>query len=158
MQLYIMRHGEAHHQGASDATRELTPFGVSEVVDIAKILKDYRFDLIIVSPFERAQQTAKVLVDELKLETLVEESDLITPTGSAAQVHDYIDGLLATSTYDSILLISHMPLVSFLLAELTIGGHMPIFQTSGVAKVDYDIETMKGEFIEMLCPFDVCDI
>ncbi|MGJ8691874.1 MAG: phosphohistidine phosphatase SixA [Thalassotalea sp.] len=158
MQLYIMRHGEAHHQGLSDSERELTTFGISEVVDIAKIMSEEIFDLIIVSPFVRAQQTADILVETLKLTSQVQQCDLITPVGSASQVHDYIDGLLASNPYQKILLVSHMPLVSFLLAELTIGGHMPIFQTSGVAKIDYDPAVMKGDFVEMLCPFNICDI
>ncbi len=50
MQFFIMRHGEAQHQGLSDAERELTEYGASEVLDISQLINDVAFDLIIVSP------------------------------------------------------------------------------------------------------------
>ena len=158
MQLYIMRHGEARHQAISDIQRELTEYGISEVSDIANTIQDEVFDAVIVSPFVRAKQTANVVVGLLKNQTAVIECSDITPCGNAGQVHDYIDALLAEFNYQKILIISHMPLISYLLAELTVDGHMPIFQTSAIAKVDYNTEKMKGEFVEMLCPFNVCDV
>lgn len=158
MQFFIMRHGEAQHQGLSDAERELTEYGVSEVLDISQLINDVAFDLVIVSPYVRAQQTADLIIQKLNLTLTSQACDLVTPTGSAEQVHDYLDGLLAEKAYQNILIVSHMPLISYLLAELTIGGYMPIFQTGAIAKVDYHSGAMKGEFIEMLCPFNVCDI
>ena len=158
MQLFIMRHGEAQHQAESDMQRELTEYGISEVSDMARLLKEEQFDLVIVSPFVRAVQTADILIKQLSLTTPIIECELITPAGSAEQVHDYIDGLLAEKEYKKILLVSHMPVICYLLAELTIGGHMPIFQTGGVATVDYRPTEMKGDFVEMLCPFNICDL
>lgn len=158
MQLFIMRHGEAQHQAVSDMQRELTEYGISEVFDMAQLLKEEHFDLVIVSPFVRAKQTADILIKNLSLTSPIIECELIIPSGSAEQAHDYIDGLLTEKSYNKVLIVSHMPVICYLLAELTIGGHMPIFQTGGVAKVDYRPDDMKGDFVEMLCPFNICDL
>lgn len=158
MQLYIMRHGEAQQQAMSDSQRELTAHGRSEVLDIAKLLTNESFDLILVSPFIRTQQTADTLISVLNTQAKIEQCSLITPSGSATDVHNYLDGLIAEEQYQKILLVSHMPLISYLLSELTTGSHMPIFQTAALAKIDYNVEQMAGDFVEMLCPFNICDI
>lgn len=158
MQLYIMRHGEAQEYASSDELRALNERGCEEVIHVAGLLKQEAFDVIIVSPYVRAQQTAK-LMDENNLNTTqVITSDLITPFGSPEKVHNFLDALLLEKNYQKVLIVSHMPLISLLLAELTVENNMPIFQTAAVAKVEYQTHNMQGHFIEMLCPFNLCDI
>lgn len=157
MQIYIMRHGEAEAQASSDQLRALTTLGKNEAKSTSEKLADVCFDLVLVSPYIRAQQTKDEFLSQLnnkpkKVQTL----DLITPSGSAVEVHDYLDGLINVEQLEHVAIISHMPFVSYFTAELTYDSQMPIFQTAAIAKIDYNPETMKGELVDMLCPFGVC--
>ena len=158
MQLFIMRHGEAELDAVSDQQRKLTQYGRSEVLDMANTLKDVVFDLIIVSTYIRAQETAKLVIEANSLNAKVDICELFIPAGSAKTVHDYLDGVFAEANYQNVLIVSHMPLLCYLMAELTAGSDMPIFQTAGVAKLTYQIDKALGQFDEMLCPFNICDI
>ncbi|MDG1731693.1 MAG: phosphohistidine phosphatase SixA [Thalassotalea sp.] len=156
MNLFIMRHGDAVLQASSDAQRELSELGILEAKVMAKWLKieNQAIDLILVSPYIRAQQTAKALLDELQVEIALETISFITPEGNAKDVHDYIDGLLASSSYQNILIVSHMPLVCYLTAELTAESHCPLFQTASIAKIEYDTQMMSGSLTKMVSPDD----
>lgn len=158
MQVYIMRHGQAFTSGTSDALRGLTAQGKLEANVMAKWManKNILLDQIIVSPFIRAQETAKELSDNLGDDLLLTTLDFITPSGSAQQMHDYIDGVCVIDKVKSLLIVSHMPLVSYLVAGLTVDGNSPIFQTAGVAHIDYDIKRMKGYLVSLTSPNDLC--
>jgi len=158
MQVYIMRHGQAFTSGISDALRGLTTQGKLEANVMAKWIIEQKIplDQIIVSPFTRAQETAHELscslADGIPLTTL----DFITPSGSATQMHDYIDGVCVNDKVKHLLIVSHMPLVSYLVADLTIDNNAPIFQTAGIAHIDYDIKRMKGHLVSLTSPHDLC--
>jgi phosphohistidine phosphatase len=157
MQLFVMRHGQANPFGKSDAERSLTKHGFDEVAKMAKWLVEnlHRIDNILVSPYVRAQQTAQQLLKHPEISAQLNTIDFITPEGDAAQVHDYIDGLLAIEPIESLLLVSHMPLVSYLLAKLTTESNAPIFQTAAIAQIDYDVQLMKGRLVQVISPNDV---
>ena len=169
MQIYIMRHGEAENIVIEDSQRPLTTQGKLEADKMGHWLSTRSLLLtnIFVSPFLRAQQTCVNVVAAIKksehgLDTLPETLNMITPSGSASQVHDYIDGILQTaeslnkeneiSESQAILLISHMPFISYLVAELTGSVKTPIFSTGTIAVIDYDIEKMQGYLVEMISP------
>jgi phosphohistidine phosphatase len=156
MQVYIMRHGQAFTSGATDALRELTTEGKQEASTMAKWIAKEKIvlDQIIVSPFVRAQKTTKTLCNNLDKDIPVTVLDFITPSGSAQMMHDYIDGVCATENKNSLLIVSHMPLVSYLVAELTIEGDCPIFQTAAIAHIDYDQKQMKGRLVSLTSPID----
>ena len=157
MQIYIMRHGQAFTSGTSDALRGLTSQGKLEANVMAKWIADKQIPLdeIIVSPFIRAQETAKELSDNLGKNILLTTLDFITPSGSVQHMHDYIDGVCVTNKVNHLLIVSHMPLVSYLLADLTIDGNSPIFQTAAIAHIDYDIKRMKGQLVSLISPNDL---
>ncbi len=168
MQLYIMRHGEAEEftnsTFKSDNERQLTKQGQFEAKLMANWLLKLNLNLkhIFVSPFIRAQQTCEHVLKTMKLEAIT--LDFITPSGDARQVHDFIDGLLidevnmkkGADQETSLLIVSHMPLVSYLVSELTADAQAPIFTTAGIAQINYDTATMKGEFVRMVSPLDFC--
>lgn len=178
MQLYIMRHGQASHTGNSDAERQLTKQGCFEAEIMGKWLNTMQPDLshLLVSPFIRAQQTSAV-VQAMYNNTLQSTTcNMITPSGNASQVHDYIDGMLdglIVSRFDglsdhseinknhkdseqALLVVSHMPLVSYLVEDLTVERNSPIFQTAGIAQIDYDVTRMKGQLVRLISPHDLC--
>lgn len=158
MQLFIMRHGEASMLADSDAQRPLTPQGQLEASLMGKWLfnLEIKFDYVAVSPYLRAQQTASTLLTELNNEFQVDTLDIITPSGNASQVHDYIDGLCTFNTYQNLLIVTHMPLVSYLIETLTVDKQSPIFQTAAIAQIDYDVNTMKGQLVRLISPLDLC--
>ena len=157
MQIFVMRHGQAGMVAASDALRPLTDKGIKEAQEMGHWLSKQApcFDCVLVSPYLRAQQTADAVISELvnigKKETL----SIITPEDNAKAVHDYLDAICTIEQYQHILLVSHMPLVSYLVAELTSDNAMPIFQTASVAQIDYDTDQMKGELLVLISPNDI---
>ena len=157
MQLFIMRHGQADPSGHIDSQRQLMLSGKVEAKLMSQWLNEqaHFFDEIFVSPFIRAQQTAKIVVEGMCFPHQEKIIDFITPSGSAKQVHDYIDGVCTEGKAKKILLVSHMPLVSYLVAELTYDHQSPIFQTASIAHIDYNEITMKGELLTLVSPSDV---
>ena len=162
MQVYIMRHGEAEgfigHNFHSDSDRPLTTQGQLEAQLMTNWLTkmNIHFNHIFVSPFVRAQQTCAQVLKNININAIT--LDFITPEGSAKQLHDFIDGLSPNNVElpeQALLIVSHMPLVSYLVAELTQGEHAPIFATAGVAQIDYDTQSMRGEFVRMISPHDL---
>jgi len=158
MQLFVMRHGQASPTAPSDQQRPLTVTGEKEASLMGKWLSkaSTQIDCIVVSPYVRAQQTAKLVQQSLPYDVKIETLDMITPSGSAPVAHDYLDGLLAVNKYQSVLFVSHMPFVSYFVAELTYDGQSPIFQTAGIAQINYDVSGMKGELDCLISPFDLC--
>ncbi|WP_448210888.1 phosphohistidine phosphatase SixA [Colwellia sp. MEBiC06753] len=159
MQIFIMRHGQASDWGQSDAQRALTEHGVQEAEAMGKWMEQQKIspNLIWVSPYLRAEQTYQAMLPTLAVTAQHQTQAMITPSGAARTVHDLIDGELATGHIDQLLLVSHMPLVSYLVAELTHETQTPIFQTASIVEIDYDIETMTGRFVQMISPSDLID-
>ena len=160
MRIFIMRHGQASALPAVDAERPLTAHGVDEVNTMAQWLKSlpFEFDKIYVSPFKRAQQTASTVAHLLNKERST-TLNFITPSGSAHQLHDFLDGehdkeSIDEQTEQRVLIVSHMPLVSYLVAELTSEHNAPVFQTAAIAEINYDEKGMTGHLQQMMSPSD----
>jgi len=154
MRIFIMRHGQAQVMARSDQSRELTPHGKCEVEQMASWLAHQKihFDAIFVSPYIRAQQTAKIVKNTLATSTSLTTLDFITPEDSAKRMHNYIDCAFSENSMENVLIVSHMPLVSYLVAEFTCGQHGPLFQTASIAEIDYDISSIKGQLIAHTLP------
>ncbi len=158
MQVFIMRHGQASFDAQSDAARPLTPQGELEAQMMGNWLSKMGNapDLIWVSPYIRAQQTFQHVGQYLTQKHQVKLMNMVTPSGSAKDVHDLLDGELAVNNIEQLLIVSHMPFVSYLVAELTQQQKAPIFQTAGICEISYDSESNMGEFIRMVAPIDLC--
>jgi len=157
MQIFVMRHGQAEAIARSDALRPLTEEGIKEAKVTGQwLLENSRtFDCVFVSPYLRAQQTADAVISQLGHVHNRQTLSFITPEDNPKDVHDYLDAVCDVERYQNILLVAHMPLVSYLVAELTSTKTMPIFQTASVAKIEYDSHKMLGEFITLISPNDV---
>jgi len=158
MRIYVMRHGQAFTSGSPDALRGLTEQGKLEATLMTKWLKNQNINIeqVLISPFIRAQETAKKVADGFDDTVVATTLDFITPSGSAQMLHDYIDGVCVSDKIQSLLIVSHMPLVSYLVAELTVDNEAPIFQTAAIAEIDYDIKRMKGFLVKLTSPGDLC--
>lgn len=137
MQVFIMRHGQAAIEAASDAARPLTSQGVHESHQIATWLlaQGVTLQRALVSPYLRAQQTLNVLRDSFTLLQEPETIKILTPNGDAAQVSSYLQ-LLAEQGVMSVLLVSHLPLVGYLVTELCPIEPVPMFATSSMACIE----------------------
>lgn len=159
VKLYIIRHGEAlPPQGLQgDAIRPLSAYGEQEVVMSGKWLAHYlaeqgveQLDWLIVSPYIRARQTASLLQRHVNVRS-EEVNDAITPDGQAQQVCDWLFAELQHqgSKVKHVAIVSHMPFVSYLVAELDKSMEPILFPTAGVAELVLEPEQWRGKFIRM---------
>ncbi len=149
MKIYIMRHGQAGLYANSDAERELTGTGRQQSVDMASWLSaiEPTLDCVLHSPYVRAAQTWQVIGNLFTVNT-VEVCDDITPYGDAEYIADYVRALVKQHNYQTILLVSHLPVVSYLTSELTTGKHMPAFATSAIACLELDENSCNLKWLE----------
>ncbi|MCH7369829.1 phosphohistidine phosphatase SixA [Aeromonas sp. MR16] len=138
MKIYIMRHGQAGMNAKTDELRPLTEQGIEESIHMARWLAPQLADslsLVLHSNYLRARQTWLAIAPELPEAAMVEESGEITPYGDPAFVASYLTTLAAQ--HDSILLVSHLPLVGYLVQSLCPAAGAPMFATSGLACIEW---------------------
>ena len=151
-----MRHGEAALEAASDSVRPLTQCGRDESHQMAVWLnaKPLDIDRVLVSPYLRAEQTLATLRSALRLPDGEEVLPELTPGGDAALVACYLQAL-AKEGVSVALVVSHLPLVGYLVAELCPGECPPMFATSAIAGITLDADSGKGTFDWQLSPAQV---
>ncbi|RLM24894.1 phosphohistidine phosphatase SixA [Brenneria alni] len=145
MQVLIMRHGDAVPDAASDAQRPLSARGCDESRKMAFWLDNQAVDIdcILVSPYLRAQQTLAAIRSILSLPEGDECLPELTPGGDAKLVGYYLQTLAREGT-EAVLVISHLPLVGYLVAELCPDETAPMFATSAIACVSIDAQSGHG--------------
>lgn len=147
MNIFIMRHGEAEVMAKSDQARHLTAYGIKQAFTQGQWLKTYldtestALSRVIVSPYVRAQETFEQvnLAFEGALTNKMEIWEGITPYGNAETVVDYFS-VLKDEGVTSVLMISHLPLVGEVVAELY-GKRNPIsFYPATIAQLHWPEE------------------
>ncbi|KOY60906.1 phosphohistidine phosphatase SixA [Photorhabdus heterorhabditis] len=153
MQVFIMRHGEAALDAISDSARQLTPRGCNESQEMAHWLaqKEPKIDLVLVSPYIRAEQTLQVVRKSLSLPVGEEVLPGLSPSGDAAMVSSYLQ-VIAEQGHNAVLVVSHLPLVGYLVAELCPAETPPMFATSAITCVDLNSQTGKGTLVWQVSP------
>ncbi|QUG74923.1 phosphohistidine phosphatase SixA [Erwinia sp. E602] len=139
MQVFIMRHGDAALDAASDSVRPLTHCGSNETRQMAAWLhgQSVTIERVMVSPYLRARQTLNAVREALPLPAGEDVLPELTPGGDPKSVGGYLQ-MLADQGVKSVLVISHLPLVGYLVAELCPQESPPMFATSAIARVDLD--------------------
>lgn len=115
-ELWLMRHGHAAPEDPrGDAARPLTSAGRRAVEQGAAALKrlGLRVDAVWHSPYRRAAETAAIVAETVAC-THFSIQDEFTPLGSPAQA----SRALAESPVRRLLLVSHLPLLPAVCAEL----------------------------------------
>ena len=138
MKIYIMRHGQAGMNAKTDEQRPLTEQGRDESIHMARWLAPQLtgpLSLVIHSNYLRARQTWQAIAPELPKAQSVEESGDITPYGDPALVASYLTAL--AMRHDNILMVSHLPLVGYLVQSLCPAAGAPMFATSGMACIEW---------------------
>ena len=95
MQVFIMRHGDAALDAASDSVRPLTTNGCDESRLMANWLKGQKVEIerVLVRPFLRAEQTLEEVGDCLNLPSSAEVLPELTPCGDVGLVSAYLQAL-----------------------------------------------------------------
>jgi phosphohistidine phosphatase len=125
MKLYIVRHGIAYEPESTgfedDRQRPLTAKGREKVNKIANTLKKLGIqpDLILSSPYTRAEQTASVLAKILDRKKDLQFSDLLIPMGKPDEI---IGDIIENHMLDELMIVSHEPCISLLISTLVAGN------------------------------------
>jgi phosphohistidine phosphatase len=125
MKIYLIRHSNAVDPGTpgyeDDSLRPLTEKGRDKMKSIASALKglDLKPDLIVSSPYVRAQQTAEILAKVLKYKKELAFSDALVPMGNADNI---IGEINEKYSVDELVLVGHEPCFSTLVSTLTAGN------------------------------------
>ena len=122
MNIYIIRHAIAVDEGTpeyeQDSERPLTDKGRKKMRQIAKGLRKLgvEFDLILSSPYIRANETAEILASEFKMKKKVVFSENLIPMADPDLLIPEINDKYSV---ESIALVGHEPHLSALIGMLT---------------------------------------
>ncbi|MBU3022407.1 phosphohistidine phosphatase SixA [Aestuariibacter sp. A3R04] len=154
--LIVMRHGEAESLRIDDKSRQLTASGRRQVAQAAQwLVENYcpeaRVDLALVSPYRRARQTFDLVNLDVSVGKALECDDIV-PEGNPQIAHDYLDTLLSAAQgkvkpVKSVLLVSHMPFVSYFLDEISTVKTNSLFATASMAIVEYRLNSHNGQLL-----------
>lgn len=147
MKLYLLRHGKADwpNWDKPDDARPLTQEGKDQVAAVAKLLA--RLDIspaIVTSPLPRASQTAEIAGEHLRQK--VRTDPLLRPGFDAGKLKK----LLKDFSGKSLMIVGHGPDFTPTIFQLT-GGNTKL-PKAGVALIDLDISSMKGELRWLVPP------
>lgn len=136
MRLWVLRHGEAEPRANSDAERRLTAHGREQVLRSAAQLLGCAPQVILASPYVRAQQTAALVHEALGLDKPVQTVPWLTPESDPQQVIAELGRL----GVEQVLLVSHQPLVGTLMCLLEHGHRKDPapMGTASLAELDGD--------------------
>ena len=137
-QLFLVRHAiaaERSEKWPDDAKRPLTHQGAARMGTAAEGLSamGVKPDVVIASPFVRAEQTADILVKCLGGDARLVTAPALAPGGSPAAVAEAVATLAKGR---SIALVGHEPGLGELAAWL-VGARQPLpFKKGGVCRID----------------------
>lgn len=127
MKVIFVRHGKAAPYCEDDAGRDLTEFGRLQAQQTAEYLTEhYKLDLIIASPYNRADQTAKILLSQalaLGQNPNFLSLSSITPDDDPVIAIDDLEYAVRTKlgedlTGKCVAVVCHMPIVASIVAKL----------------------------------------
>lgn len=115
MQLYLLRHADAEPEAATDAARRLTEKGQEQAARVGRFCKTQRLDpdLILTSPYVRAEQTARAVAESTRAKLAV--TDWLA-SGMSPQTA--FEEIKAFRQLPSLMLVGHEPDLSRLIAFL----------------------------------------
>jgi len=147
MKIYVMRHGQAQFYADSDSQRPLSEMGIHQAKSMGIWLNKQcktPIQQVWVSPYLRAQQTLNALKEHIQIQEPIKILEDLTPHGDEFDVINYLNALLQANPIESLLIVSHLPLVGYLTHSLTKSNEIPMFSTASMAAIDYDVDTKMG--------------
>ena len=116
MLLYLLRHAEAVDHAVSDAARALTEKGMAQAARAGKFCLRNGFapEIILTSPYRRAEQTAKLAAEEMKAGKV----EIVNFLGSGMAPETAAEELATYLKFRSVMIVGHEPDFSRLAAFL----------------------------------------
>jgi phosphohistidine phosphatase len=116
VRLYLLRHGDAVNSWP-DPQRPLSAFGREQVaaVALADRLECGAIEQVVSSPYLRAAQTTEIFIQAVGLHHRIDWLDDLTPQGDLRA----IEGFLQRTNVETVLMVTHLPLVGLLIDYLT---------------------------------------
>ncbi len=149
MRLYLLRHGHAmprEEYRGEDAKRPLTESGVELLRAQAEAFRrmDLGVDVIITSPYTRAEQTAQIVADRLDLRSRLMRDERLAP---GFQQQALSELLRENEMAHGIMLVGHEPDLSEMVSGL-IGGGRVVMKKGALARVDLPEHSVRrGELV-----------
>jgi phosphohistidine phosphatase len=142
--LYLFRHAEAAAKEArqDDKSRQLAQAGVKDSLHMGAWFREqhFHFDLIVSSSAARAEQTATLCAEGMKLEhprILVED---VLYEASVRQFLDYVNNI--EDAYHHVLIVGHNPVISYL-AEYLTKADIGDMVSGSVAIIKFELKSWK---------------
>lgn len=139
MRIYLLRHGQAEPQRTRDEARRLTDKGRMDTRQVLERCAAQMADVkaIWASSLVRAQQTAAIAA-EFFPGLSVATTDLLIPEANPKALYPWLQQMSATT--ESLLLVSHQPLVGRVVNQLCghAEGYYPM-GTSSLAALDLEL-------------------
>ena len=160
--LYLQRHAKAAGKEArqEDKSRELMQSGLKDALHMGAWFaeQNIHFDLIVSSSAMRAEQTAMLVTEGMKIEhpkILLED---ILYEASVRQFLDYINNI--EDAYHHVLIVGHNPVISYL-AEYLTKADVGDMATGSTVIITFDFSSWKnvsentGVFVRYVEPDEV---
>jgi phosphohistidine phosphatase len=144
IEYYLVRHAVAADRGPEfpdDAARPLTADGVERFRKAVAGLRalDVVLDLVITSPYARAQETAELLCAGLKPKPKLVPADVLAPGHKPAQVITAVEHHMAAGKrWSRVALVGHEPDLGELAARLLGARGTIAFKKGAVCRIDVD--------------------
>ncbi|MFS1538280.1 MAG: phosphohistidine phosphatase SixA [Candidatus Phlomobacter fragariae] len=147
MQVFIMRHGDATLNAINDEARDITLKGIEESKLMASWLAQQNpvFERVFTSPYLRAVQTYQAMQPLLSYSGEHEVLAELMPYGDPQSIANYLQ-LLAEGGVRTALIVSHLPLVGYLVSALCPQEIPPMFATSAIAYLEMNTEMRLAEY------------
>lgn len=143
MDIYFLRHasaGDSSLNPAKDDERALDKLGIEQSHNVGCALAAMKvgFNAILCSPLLRAQQTAKIVAEEIGYKDKIITEPALVPGGNYQQFQTILSRY---SGKDAILVVGHNPSMTEFLNKLLIGDDAPDaieVKKAAIAKVEMD--------------------
>ncbi|MCV2885595.1 phosphohistidine phosphatase SixA [Aestuariibacter sp. AA17] len=156
MLIFIMRHGEAEPNEWDDKSRMLTALGRKQSSQSGIWMRQMcesaggEIDLALISPYQRTQQTFECVSAEIRSKDRLTCEDIV-PSSDPSDALIYLDALYETQpNLQSVLLVSHMPFVSYFLDSICRHHYSMLFSAGSIAAVRYTpgrAASLAGQFL-----------
>ena len=142
--LYLVRHAEAapKEERQDDKARELTQSGVKDSLHLGAWLRENNIlpDHFVASSAVRAEQTASLIAEGMKLEHPAIISEDALYEASVRQLLDYINNL--EDGYSNVICVAHNPGISYL-AEYLTKADVHDMEAGSLAVISFDVSSWK---------------
>jgi len=142
--LYLLRHADSVEKqvGEHDRDRELTQVGVREALLIGSYMhkEQITFDAIHSSTALRAQSTAEIVSDAMKIE---DSAIIVEDTLYDASTRTFFEFItLLDDDHQNVLCVGHNPVISYLAESLT-KAEIDVMPPGGLAVIKFNVDHWK---------------